>query len=141
MSPAAGTVLPLQLAPVLQSVLELPSQILVAPATYGPTNGPPLPTGAAPAGWTESDAESAMARDRFSRPLPVWSTVPAASALRARRPTIAPFEADGSAARSSAAAAATSAEEAEVPVTDVVPPPRAVVTMSVPGAPRKTAGP
>jgi hypothetical protein len=59
---------------------------------------------------------SVWARARFTRPLPVWPVVPAASAVRARRPTIVPFEADPSLARSSAAAPAMPAAEAEVPV-------------------------
>src|SRR6185503_1477754 len=65
---------------------------LRADATYGPTNGPPSPTGAAPAGWTDPVDVSVNARARFSRPLPVSAAVPAASAVRARRPTIAPFD-------------------------------------------------
>ena len=52
-----------------------------------------------------------------------------------------PFEAAGSIARRRAAAPATSAAEAQVPVIVVVPPPAARVTMSVPGAARKTASP
>src|SRR6187549_1293779 len=52
-------------------------------ATYGPTNGPPFPFGAAPAGWTDSVDVSLSARARFSRPLPVSAAVPAASAVRA----------------------------------------------------------
>ena len=115
--------------------------ILGAAATYGPTSGPPVPTGAAPAGSTEAVLVSAMARARFSRPLPVWSSVPAASALRARRDTMTPLLAVGSAARRRAAAAATSAEEAEVPVIVVVPSPVARVTMSVPGAARNVSAP
>ena len=92
-------------------------------------------------GLTPSLDVSPSARARLSRPLPVSAAVPAASALRARRPTMTPFEAPGSTARSSAAAAATSAEEADVPVTDVVPPPAAGVTMSVPGAARNVSAP
>ena len=118
-----------------------PVRVLVAAAAYGPTSGPPLPFGAAPAGSTESVAVSAMARARLSRPLPVWAAVPAASAVRARRETMTPLVADGSAARSRPAAAATIADEAEVPVTLVVPLPMAVVTMSVPGAARKVSAP
>lgn len=113
----------------------------VAAATYGPTNGPPLPTGAAPAGWTEPVPVSARARARFSRPLPVCSTVPAASALRARRPMTTPTLAVGSTARRRAAAPATSAAEADVPVTDVVPPPALRVVIDVPGAARNVSAP
>ena len=40
-------------------------------ARYGPTNGPPPPTGAAPAGMTKSVPVSRRAPARFSRPLPV----------------------------------------------------------------------
>jgi hypothetical protein len=43
----------------------------LAAATYGPTSGPPLPSGAAPAGWTGSTPASPRARPRFRRPLPV----------------------------------------------------------------------
>ncbi len=114
---------------------------VIEAATYGPTSGPPGPTGAAPAGSTPPVEVSAIARARFSRPFPVWATVPAASAFRASRPTMTPFEAPGSTARNSAAAAATSADDADVPVTDVVAPPAASVTMSVPGAPRNVSSP
>ncbi len=114
-------------------------------ATYGPTNGPPLPTGVAPAGSIELVLVSEIARARFRRPLPVWAVVPAASALSARRETMTPFVAVGSFARMRAAAAETSAAEAEVPVTEVVSsaavPPATRVSMSVPGAPRKVSVP
>src|SRR6476469_798686 len=119
-SPAAGnTVLPeqLQVLPAFQ----FPDAIAVhveAAMTYGPTNGPPAPTGAAPAGLTDDVDESVTARARFNRPLTVWTTVPAGSADSARRFAITPFEADGSAARSSAAAPATSAADADVPEID-----------------------
>src|SRR5437016_6073239 len=73
----------------------VPVTVAFEAATYGPTIGPPSPSGAAPAGWTESEPESARARARLRRPLPVSAAVPAASAERARRPTIVPFEADG----------------------------------------------
>src|SRR5262245_52045727 len=49
---------------------------LTVAATYGPTNGPPLPTGAAPAGLTDVVSVSAIARARLIRPLPVCSCVP-----------------------------------------------------------------
>src|ERR1043166_6069568 len=62
-----------------------------AAARYGPTNGPPCPTGSAPAGCTGSIDVSASARGMLIRPLPVCSVVPAGSALRAMRPTITPF--------------------------------------------------
>src|SRR5258706_3904103 len=52
-----------------------PLSVAVTPvifaATYGPTNGPPLPTGAAPAGVNATLEVSAKARARVSRPLPV----------------------------------------------------------------------
>src|SRR5262245_34598952 len=108
---------------------------------YGPTIGPPSPTGAAPCGFTASFESSPSARARFTRPLPVSATEPAGSALRANRPTMTPFDALGSAARSRPAAAATIAEDADVPEIDVEPPPGAVVKMSTPGAARNTAGP
>ena len=44
---------------------------LVAALTYGPTNGPPPPTGGAPAGTTGSVEVSPSARSTFRRPLPV----------------------------------------------------------------------
>ena len=43
----------------------------VAATLYGPTNGPPSPTGAAPAGWIASVLVSARARAMLRRPLPV----------------------------------------------------------------------
>src|SRR5439155_8552084 len=85
-------------------------------ATYGPTKGPPLPTGAVPAGSIAVVAVSPAARARFRRPLPVPDDI-VGSALRARRPTIAPLLAAGSRARSNAAAPATSAAAADVPET------------------------
>jgi hypothetical protein len=42
-----------------------------AAATYGPTSGPPSPTGGAPAGSTGVVDVSEIARTRFRRPLPV----------------------------------------------------------------------
>src|SRR5450759_3920338 len=109
-----------------------------AAATYGPTSGPPP---GAPAGTTSVVDVSAKARARFSRPLPVWSAVPAGSALRARRPTIAPAVADGSTARMSAAAPATSAAAADVPVMDEYVPEASVVSMPTPGAATNTSAP
>src|SRR5437867_11208308 len=87
-----------------------------AAPTYGPTKGPPPPTGSAPAGLTESVDVSATVRSRFKRPLPVCPWVPAASAFRARRDTMTPFAAP-EVALTSAAAPATSAADADVPVT------------------------
>ena len=46
-------------------------EVAVAPALYGPTNGPPLPTGAVPAGWIASVLVSERARAMLTRPLPV----------------------------------------------------------------------
>src|SRR3954451_8851097 len=63
-----------------------PSIDVVLAMTYGPTRGPPGPTGAAPEGVTAVVDVSAMARAKFTRPLPVWAGVPAGSALRASRP-------------------------------------------------------
>jgi hypothetical protein len=102
-----------------------------APAVYGPTTGPPP---GAPTGTTASGDESPIARARFTRPLPVWSLVPAASAFLAKRPTIVPLLADASFARMRAAAPATRAAEPEVPVTAAVPPPGASAVMPTPGA-------
>jgi len=84
---------------------------------------------------------SAMASARFRRPLPVSSWVPAGSALRARRPTIAPLVAEGSFAWRSAAAPATKADEAEVPLIEVVPELTASAVMSTPGAAMKVFAP
>src|SRR5438477_3309172 len=86
-----------------------------AATTYGPTKGPPLAAPTTPAGVTPAMDVSAIARSRFSRPLPVSLCVPAGSALRARRPTITSFVAEASLALSSAAAPATIAADAEVP--------------------------
>lgn len=84
---------------------------------------------------------SAMARARFSRPLPVWSLVPAASALRASRPTMTPFDTLGAAAIISAAAPATPAAAAEVPLIVAYPPPAEVDSMLSPGAARNVSVP
>src|SRR2546427_10333333 len=59
---------------------------VVTAALYGPTNGPPPPTGAAPAGWTKSVPVAAGARGMLMRPLPVRARGPAGSAQRAARP-------------------------------------------------------
>src|SRR4051812_11005431 len=126
---------------VRESPLSVGALSTPAAMTYGPTNGPPAPTGAAPAGVTDAVPVSPRARARFSRPFPVSAAVPAASAFRASRPTMTPLEAAASEARRRAAAAETSAEEADVPVTDVVPPPAARETMSVPGAARNVSAP
>src|SRR5437870_2255667 len=112
-----------------------------AAAVYGPTNGPPLPVGGEPTGTMASVDVSAIARARFTRPLPVSDAEPAASALRARRPTITALDAEASFAFNSAAAPATIAADAEVPVIDVVAPPGASAAMPTPGAPRNTEGP
>src|SRR3954447_7982033 len=101
---------------------------------YGPTMGPPLP--ATPSGTTEVAEVSDRARARLTRPLPVSATVPAASALRARRPMMTPLEAEGSLALTSAAAPAAMAADADVPVTEPAP-----EAMSTPGAPRKVSAP
>src|SRR5439155_17894137 len=92
------------------------SVIPAATATYGPTYGPPPPTGGEPAGSIESSDVSAIARARFRRPLPVCSVEPAASALRAKRPTTTPFVASTDEALIRAAAPATSAAAADVPL-------------------------
>src|SRR5439155_17643026 len=115
----------------------LPSRaaLSAAAATYGPTNGPPVVP--APAGTTEVVSTSPIARARFSRPLPVSAWVPAASALRARRPTMIPFEAVASAVFNRAAAPATNAADADVPVTVEVPPAGSSAVMSTPGAAMK----
>src|SRR5205085_3562375 len=84
-----------------------------ADATYGPTKGPPLAP--APAGSIDVLLVSLIARSRFSRPLPVWPAVPAASAVSASRLTMTPFDAPTDDALISAAAPATSAADADVP--------------------------
>src|SRR6478609_5691340 len=99
---------------------------LLADAAYGPTSGPPSPTGAAPAGCTEFPDPSAMARARSSRPFPALP-LGSASAVPARRPTTTPFVAFVSAALSSPAAPATAAADAEVPLTVAYPLPGVVV--------------
>src|SRR5437867_11943740 len=66
-----------KLLPVLPSnavvgdtvIVPLPSPVVAV--LYGPTNGPPLPIGAAPAGWTASVLVSTRARATLTRPLPV----------------------------------------------------------------------
>ena len=110
-------------------------------ARYGPTNGPPSPTGSAPAGCTSSVDVSASARGMLIRPLPVCSAVPAGSALRAIRPTTMPFVRAGSTAFINAASPATCAAAAEVPLMTIKFPLMSIVWMSTPGAPMKTACP
>src|SRR5437763_7294802 len=66
------------------------SPLSLAAIVYGPTQGPPSPTGGAPAGSIDVVLVSLIERSRLSRPLPVWSVVPAASADSASRLTIAP---------------------------------------------------
>src|SRR2546426_300635 len=94
----------------------VPVTLWLPAATYGPTNGPPPPTGGAPAGWTKSVPVSASARAMLMRPLPVWIWVPAGSAMRARRPTMTPLLRVGSTAFMNATAPATIAADAEVPL-------------------------
>src|SRR5262245_14729160 len=81
-----------------------------AATPYGPTNGPPFPTGGAPAGCIVSVLVSASARAILRRPLPVSSWVPAGSAVRAMRLATTPFDSDGSTARIRATAPATIAD-------------------------------
>src|SRR2546428_3315314 len=88
---------------------------VVTAALYGPTNRPPPPTGAAPAGWTKSVPLSASARALLMRPLPVWSCVPAGSAGRARRPTMMALLSAGTAAPLNAAGPADIAAGARGP--------------------------
>src|SRR2546428_5891353 len=76
---------------------------VVTAALYGPTNGPPAPTGTAPAGWTKSVPVSASARAMLMRPLPVWSCEPAGSAMRAGRATRSPVSSAGAHGRVHAA--------------------------------------
>src|SRR5215212_3871249 len=99
---------PAPLSPVEVSPVEIES------VEYGPTNGPPP---GAPTGCTESAEVSTIARPRSTRPLPVWSTLPAGEAVFASRETMTPFEAPNDEARSSAAEPATIAAEADVPLT------------------------
>src|SRR5580765_4078671 len=132
--------------PDVVSVNVRPSSVALftvpAAIVYGPTKGPPPPTGAAPAGSTESLDVSCTERSRFSRPFPVCAVVPAASAFFARRETMTPFDAPSAdVARMRPAAPATIAAAAEVPVTLAYPPPAVVVRMLVPGAARNVSSP
>jgi len=115
--------------------------MLTAAAWYGPTNGPPSPTGSAPAGWTGSVPVSASARAMLIRPFPVCSWVPAGSAMRAIRPTMTPLVRLGSTARMNAATPATIAADADVPVAVEYAPPVSVVRISIPGAAMNTDWP
>src|SRR3954454_3462823 len=154
-SPAAGAPDPvLGIAPV-QMALTLVDQLfafvhepspaqpsqkrVVAAATYGLTTGPPSPTGGEPTGSVESVDSLAAAALRFSRPLP--SGRPIASAARASRLTITPFETARSTAFNSPAEPATAAAAAEVPLIVTYEPAPAVVEMFVPGAAMKTSWP
>src|ERR1700719_2214030 len=95
----------------------LPASVIsmfLAAMTYGPTTGPPSPSGAAPAGSIELVEASLIARARFSRPLPASWPPLRASVSAPRRPTITPLPASGELAFISAAAPATSAAAAEV---------------------------
>src|SRR5262245_1010303 len=113
----------------------------LAAIRYGPTNGPPSPTGGAPNGCTSSVAVSASARAICNLPFPVSSGVPAGSAFLASLPTITPLLSDGSTARMNAAAPATKAAEAELPLHATYPPFLYVLTISTPGAAMKIVGP
>ena len=97
-------------------LVTVPVTVPVPAARYGPTNGPPCPTGSVPAGCTGSIDVSARARGMLIRPLPVCSAVPAGSAVRAMRPTITSFVSVESTAFMSAARPATCAAAAEVPL-------------------------
>ena len=138
-SPDAGAPLGLQLPAVAQAVVNAPVQVFVVAAVYGPTSGPPLPFGAAPAGSTNRGV-SAMARARLSRPLPVSVAVPAASAVRARRETMTPLG-QTDPPREERGRGGHDGRRSGRAGDQVVPPPTAVVTMSVPGAPRKASAP
>src|SRR5829696_2821506 len=116
MSPA-GVPLPASKPAVLYTPLLTGNVTLAemaAAATYGPMNGPPP---GAPSGCTESSDVSRIARPRSTRPLPVWSTLPAGAAVLARREAMTPFEAPNEEARRTAAEPATIAAEADVPLT------------------------
>src|SRR5438128_8631625 len=56
---------------VVGETVNVPLPSPVAAALYGPTNGPPVTIGAAPAGWIASMLVSETARAMFRRPLPV----------------------------------------------------------------------
>src|SRR5712691_1020016 len=115
------TVLPLPY-PVPVAVTEVPTgpdegvRVKFEAATYGPTKGPPLAFGGAPAGSIEFGDVSTIARARLSRPLPVCVEVPTGSASAASRLTITPLPAPTDEALIKAAAPATSAAAADVPV-------------------------
>src|SRR2546425_12354851 len=68
----------------------VPVTLWLPAATYGPTNGPPPPTGGAPAGWTKAVPVSASARAMLMRPLPVWVWVPAGFAPGGQAPAGTP---------------------------------------------------
>src|SRR3954447_8843340 len=138
--PEAVTVTPESGAAVRKS-LTVPVTGAFDAATYGPTNGPPVPDGPEPTGTTGLVEVSVSARATLTRPLPVCAELPAGSALRASRPMMTAFEAAGSFALRSAAAPATIAAEADVPVIDVVPPPSASARTPTPGAPRNVSLP
>src|SRR5437667_4132888 len=118
------TVLPVQAPLPPPTVTEVPgtpvagvSEIALAAATYGPTNGPPpVPSGATPAGSIDVVDVSVIARSRLSRPLPVYVVVPTASAISPSRLTMTPLLVKTDDALINAAAPATAAAEAEVPV-------------------------
>ena len=65
------TVAPPMPRPVTES-FTTPLMVELPAARYGPTNGPPVPTGLAPFGSTKSVPVSREARARLSLPLPVW---------------------------------------------------------------------
>src|SRR3954452_6892671 len=115
-------------------LLTVPVTVALLAARYGPTTGPPLP--ATPCGVTPPVESSDRARSRLTRPLPESEAVPAASAVRARRPTRTSFEIAGWSALRRAAVPATIAADAEVPVTTPEP-----VAMSTPGAARNVSSP
>ena len=56
---------------VVGETVSVPLPSPVVAVLYGPTNGPPLPTGVAPAGWIASVLVSERARAMLTRPLPV----------------------------------------------------------------------
>src|SRR6266496_1424358 len=114
MSPAGVPLPALKLLPVyaVASAGKVKLTPCAAP-TYGPTYGPPPPTGAVPAGSIDSVDVSHIALSMLRRPLPVWSTVPAGSAFRARRPTMTPLTAAAELALRSPAAPAASAAAAD----------------------------
>ena len=136
----AEPAVPVVTVPVCEPTLTLSS--VIAAATYGPTIGPPEPSGPAPFGSRDDvPSVSATARSRFSRPLPVSDVVPAASAVRRDATRSRRWTPTGPPLAAAQPPPATSAADADVPVIEVEPPPGEVVRIPTPGAARNASSP